>query len=128
MVISFEKADVETMQDSIYDRTSSTWSRETSVTTSPTEGFSIDSLDASFHDPDAQSIRREQRAVHAHEYNVSTRKKYLYLGLYFALNLTLTIFNKAVLRTVSGTSGSDSFISNDAQADQRSPSLLFHGC
>ena len=31
------------------------------------------------------------------EYNVSTKKKLLLLGAYFALNLSLTIYNKAVL-------------------------------
>lgn len=34
------------------------------------------------------------------EYSVAPRKKYLYLGLYFGLNLSLTLFNKAVLGKV----------------------------
>lgn len=38
-----------------------------------------------------------QPLQHAAEYNVETRKKLLYLTGYFALNLTLTIYNKALL-------------------------------
>jgi len=34
------------------------------------------------------------------EYRVPARTKYLYLALYFGLNLTLTLFNKAVLGKV----------------------------
>ena len=34
---------------------------------------------------------------HAAEYSVPARTKYLFLGLYFGLNLSLTLFNKAVL-------------------------------
>jgi hypothetical protein len=35
------------------------------------------------------------------EYSVSTHRKFLYLGLYFILNLSVTLSNKALLRTVS---------------------------
>ena len=38
---------------------------------------------------------------HAAEYNVPAKQKYFFLGLYFALNLSLTLFNKAVLGKVS---------------------------
>lgn len=37
---------------------------------------------------------------HAAEYQVPMRTKYLYLAFYFALNLSLTLFNKAVLGNV----------------------------
>ena len=37
---------------------------------------------------------------HAAEYRVPTRTKYLYLGVYFGLNLGLTLFNKAILGKV----------------------------
>ena len=38
---------------------------------------------------------------HAAEYSVPAKTKYLYLGLYFGLNLSLTLFNKAVLGKAS---------------------------
>ena len=38
---------------------------------------------------------------HAAEYRVPTRTKYTYLGVYFGLNLGLTLFNKAILGKVS---------------------------
>lgn len=37
---------------------------------------------------------------HAAEYRVPTRTKYTYLGVYFGLNLGLTLFNKAILGKV----------------------------
>ena len=37
---------------------------------------------------------------HAAEYRVPTRTKYMYLGVYFGLNLGLTLFNKAILGNV----------------------------
>ena len=36
----------------------------------------------------------------AAEYHIPTSTKYVYLGLYFALNLALTIYNKVVLGKV----------------------------
>lgn len=36
------------------------------------------------------------------EYSVSTSRKLFYLGLYFLLNLAVTLSNKALLRSVSG--------------------------
>lgn len=38
------------------------------------------------------------------EYQVATRTKLMYLGGYFMLNLSLTIYNKAMLGSVSVTS------------------------
>lgn len=87
-----------TTRDSLDDRASSSWSRETSENTSPTEKLS---LDLNFHDPETQPLRDKHKLVTAHEYSIPTRTKYLYLGLYFGLNLTLTLFNKAVLGQVS---------------------------
>lgn len=40
-------------------------------------------------------------APNAIEYSVAAPVKLLYLGCYFALNLALTIYNKAVLQKVS---------------------------
>ena len=37
---------------------------------------------------------------HAAEYSVPAKTKYIFLGLYFGLNLSLTLFNKAVLGKV----------------------------
>lgn len=85
-------------RDSLEDRASSSWSRETSENTSPTEKLS---LDLNFHDPETQALRDKHKGVNAHEYSIPTRTKYLYLGLYSGLNLTLTLFNKAVLGQVS---------------------------
>ena len=47
-------------------------------------------------DVEAQSPLENKRA-NAPEYGIPTRTKYLYLGLYFTLNLALTLYNKAVL-------------------------------
>lgn len=41
--------------------------------------------------------RTQSTATIAPEYQIPTSTKYLYLALYFALNLTLTLYNKAVL-------------------------------
>lgn len=87
-------------RDSLDDRASSSWSRETSENTSPTEKLS---LDLSFHDPETQPLRDKHKAFSAHEYSIPTKTKYFYLSLYFGLNLTLTLFNKAVLGQVSCT-------------------------
>ena len=42
-----------------------------------------------------------ESSKHAAEYSVPAKTKYLFLGLYFGLNLSLTLFNKAVLGKVS---------------------------
>ena len=44
--------------------------------------------------------RAHSTATIAPEYQIPTRTKYLYLALYFGLNLTLTLYNKAVLGKV----------------------------
>ncbi|KAF6230610.1 hypothetical protein HO173_011147 [Letharia columbiana] len=50
-------------------------------------------------DVEAQSrhTRAQSTATIAPEYQIPTSTKYLYLALYFGLNLTLTLYNKAVL-------------------------------
>lgn len=54
-------------------------------------------------DVEAQSrhIRAQSTATIAPEYQIPTSTKYLYLALYFGLNLVLTLYNKAVLGKVS---------------------------
>lgn len=49
-------------------------------------------------DLEAATIRSTATPV---EYTVSTSKKLVYLGLYFLLNLAVTLSNKALLQTVS---------------------------
>ena len=51
------------------------------------------------NDLEAQ-VTREKANATATEYQTPTSTKYLYLGSYFALNLTLTIYNKYVLGKV----------------------------
>ena len=51
------------------------------------------------NDLEAQ-ITREKASATATEYQTPTSTKYLYLGVYFALNLTLTIYNKYALGKV----------------------------
>lgn len=53
-------------------------------------------------DVEAQSrhTRAQSTATIAPEYQIPTSTKYLYLALYFGLNLTLTLYNKAVLGKV----------------------------
>lgn len=53
-------------------------------------------------DVEAQTrhTRTQSTATSAPEYQIPTSTKYLYLALYFALNLTLTLYNKAVLGKV----------------------------
>ena len=51
------------------------------------------------NDPEAQrTIKRVDSS--AAEYRVPTSTKYLFLGIYFTLNLALTIYNKFVLGKV----------------------------
>lgn len=45
-------------------------------------------------------VRGQSTATIAPEYQIPTSTKYLYLALYFGLNLTLTLYNKAVLGKV----------------------------
>ena len=67
--------------------------------TTPTEKLLLEdfSSDISSVDPEETSMDKTGLAL---EYGVATRTKYLYLGLYFALNLTITLYNKAVLGKV----------------------------
>lgn len=53
-------------------------------------------------DVEAQNrhARTQSTASIAPEYQIPTSTKYLYLALYFGLNLTLTLYNKAVLGKV----------------------------
>lgn len=53
-------------------------------------------------DVEAQTrhARIQSTATNAPEYQIPTSTKYLYLALYFGLNLTLTLYNKAVLGKV----------------------------
>ena len=47
-----------------------------------------------------QAKAQTSAASIAPEYQIPTSTKYLYLALYFGLNLTLTLYNKAVLGKV----------------------------
>ncbi len=47
-----------------------------------------------------QAQAQSTAATIAPEYQIPTNTKYLYLALYFGLNLTLTLYNKAVLGKV----------------------------
>ena len=53
-------------------------------------------------DVEAQNrhARAQSTTTIAPEYQIPTSTKYLYLALYFGLNLTLTLYNKAVLGKV----------------------------
>lgn len=56
------------------------------------------------HLSDVSDIEAQTRLASSHaiapEYDTPTSTKYLYLALYFILNLTLTLYNKAVLGKV----------------------------
>ena len=52
---------------------------------------------------DLEAQRKEVVGHSAAEYQIPTSTKYLYLCLYFALNLSLTIYNKALLDKASTT-------------------------
>ena len=64
-----------------------------------------------FRMPDPRDVEAQKTLVkdpttsgkHAAEYSVPAATKYAYLGLYFGLNLGLTLFNKAVLGKVSSS-------------------------
>ena len=51
------------------------------------------------------NLKEAVSGKHAAEYSVPAKKKYTFLGLYFGLNLSLTLFNKAVLGKVSNDYG-----------------------
>ena len=70
-----------------------------SSSTAPTEKLSNDSYTTNIEDIEAQVLEKD-KATAALEYGIATKTKYLYLALYFAFNLTLTLYNKAVLGKV----------------------------
>lgn len=71
---------------------------------------SVDSSELSSIDEENDELLREQEDLEAQksqqpssqpaEYNVSTRKKLTMLGMYFLLNLGVTLSNKALLKSV----------------------------
>lgn len=79
--------------------------------------FSVQSMDSSelssiHEESEDEELLREQDDLEAQkvapppstqpaEYHISTSKKLSYLGLYFLLNLGVTLSNKALLRSVS---------------------------
>ena len=67
-----------------------------SSSTAPTEKPSTKIDEGNFVDVEVQLGSKSKPAV-APEYNIPTKTKYIYLGLYFILNLVLTLYNKAVL-------------------------------
>lgn len=70
-----------------------------SISIAPTEDLSIDGIDSSVDDINAGKSQMDSKTL-APEYGIATNTKYLYLGLYFALNLVLTLYNKVVLGKV----------------------------
>jgi hypothetical protein len=50
---------------------------------------------------DARELEAQQQSDPAPEHQTSTRKKIIFVALYFFLNLTLTLTNKSVLNHVS---------------------------
>jgi len=52
-------------------------------------------------DIESQKIAQLDVSQQGAEYSVATRAKLLYLAGYFALNLSLTLYNKAILQNVS---------------------------
>lgn len=54
----------------------------------------------SSHTIDVEGLKEDAPQSSPSEYHVPTATKYLYLSLYFALNLALTIYNKAILGKV----------------------------
>lgn len=61
------------------------------------ERYSEDTASDLESQPLVDEKAQSQSPQHAAEYDVETRKKLIYLTGYFALNLTLTIYNKALL-------------------------------
>lgn len=49
---------------------------------------------------DVEALTKEAAEIPAAEYHVPSATKYLYLSIYFTLNVALTICNKAVLGKV----------------------------
>ena len=59
----------------------------------------IDRQDTNITDLEAQSTHANGEPVPL-EYVISTRTKYMYLAIYFSSNLSLTLYNKAILGKV----------------------------
>lgn len=78
------------------------------------------------HIPPSPTVSEAASGKHAAEYRVAPRTKYMYLGVYFGLNLALTLFNKAILGRVS-TPDSECSACQMMQADLCSGSLLSLG-
>ena len=60
-------------------------------------------------DPEAQ-LATKRPTMSAAEYRIPTKTKYLYLAIYFILNLALTIYNKYVLGKVCKAHASCSYV------------------
>ena len=85
--------------DKLYVRHESSSSGSGSGSTTPTEKVLSVENSPHAHNVVAQSAFMDQAGI-ALEYGVAAHTKYLYLGLYFALNLIITLYNKAVLGKV----------------------------
>ena len=85
-------------------------------------------------DVEAQNrhARTQSIATNAPEYHIPTSTKYLYLALYFGLNLTLTLYNKAVLGKVRSPCLQMPFVELRLRfvlaLTCECRSSLFHGC
>ena len=81
---------------------------EKSVSIAETEKLSLESSSAheplldEKHDLEAQTIEPAPQDTHPED-EVSTRRKLVFLGLYFIFNLGVVLSNKAVLSVVSRT-------------------------
>lgn len=62
--------------------------------TNPTEELPFEA-----HNPGTIDLEAQEDPI-APEYTILTSTKYVYLALYFALNLVLTLYNKAILGKV----------------------------
>ena len=84
----------------VRDASSSSSSEAGRGSTTPSEKFLLQDFSSNVSDVDPEETPMNKTGL-ALEYGVATHTKYLYLGLYFALNLTITLYNKAVLGKVS---------------------------
>lgn len=73
-----------------------------------------------------KSVKGSRDSIAA-EYSIATSTKYLYLSLYFALNLALTIYNKAVLGRVCQRSNLGIFLGGVRMLMSAHHSSLSHG-
>ena len=70
-----------------------------SLSSSSPSSSSSESAEGLLHD--ARELEAQQLPDPAPEHQTSTRKKIIFVALYFFLNLTLTLTNKSVLNHVS---------------------------